>query len=347
MFTAQNVEEIIASALSRQAQTYESTFQSMHKKITDLELCDLSHATGNTLSNQSIPAQKTPSAKKKNPATPVNKHMQLVAKATRASQKITQASHAQSEPPMATTSSTSARKKAGPRASVNGSSSVPKKQPNQMTTDDFPEDFKDTKQCFGGQIQLHFKDTNASQLIANDEIITLKDAHVGTTQVGANFIHIDDSYIHYIHAHLAKLGICCWGPNLDEGPKSLFNAACRIAALTGFQQIAALGGYNFLNFNHTYKDDMLLFIHAYNHYVHHVLAKKYRSECNKAGSTKEVAAARNATRNRSRLRDARLKFALVNEFPDHYIWVIQEAVANSNDKWDAEWKCFGIKTLNY
>ena len=151
------------------------------------------------------------------------------------------------------------------------------------------------------QVEQYIMDSNSAALISQDDILTLKNARSGKTKVGNSLVHIDDGHISYIHAYLAKAGIRCWGPNLDEGPESLFNAACRISALISFQQIAISGGYNFLNFNPKYKDDMLLLIRAYNHYVHHVLAQKYHTECKMVGKNQQAIETHNASRNRTRV----------------------------------------------
>ncbi|KAH9453234.1 hypothetical protein Pst134EA_024118 [Puccinia striiformis f. sp. tritici] len=370
MFTQENVEEILAVALARQAAMM---------NIRD----------GPNTHHQPIPAQnptpalnQTPAAKK---TVPPNKRSKLLGKATRNSARI-MANRAQSEPPMASSTTpakhTSSKKKAGlPSSPRKAASPGPKKAPHQMVTADFPPNFKDTKRCLFAHIRLlwglvetrtvpppanpehirsfcanfqtinevqrYLEDSNSAALIANEDILTLKDARAGVTQVGKGFIHIDDGHISYIHAQLAKLGIRCWGPNLDEGPESLFNAACRIAALTIFQQIAVAGGYNFLNFNHNYKDDMLTFIRTYNHYVHHVLAKKYRAECKKVGSNEATIEKNNATRNRIRLRKARVKFGNRNEFPERYMRVLRETAAHSDDELDDDTNSFVIQTLGY
>ncbi|KAA1079500.1 hypothetical protein PGT21_013504 [Puccinia graminis f. sp. tritici] len=335
MFTLQNVQEMISSALSRQAESLNPAFQLMQKEIEARKLNN---------------APNSPKSQR-----------------------------AQSEPP-STTSKTPAKKKAGPQASTSPKK-IPKKKPSQMVTKDFPPDFQATKECLYvhirllwglvetssvppqaneehirsfctkfstlDQVQRHFEDSHAAHLIARSDILTLKDARAGKIKVGQNLIHINDGHIVYIHANLAKLVIRCWGPNLDEGPESLFNSACWIAALTGFQQIAIAGAYNFLNFDHKYKDDMLLFIRAYNHYVHHVLAQKYHAECKKPGSNQESIKVHKASTNRRRLRDARLNFALINEYPKRYTRIIEDVTSHSEDEWDGEGECFAIKTLGY
>lgn len=149
--------------------------------------------------------------------------------------------------------------------------------------------------------QRHVDDSNAAQLVSLTDMQTMKDARAGRIKVGKNFVHIEESHILYIHGYLAKLGIRCWGPNLEEGAESLFNSACRIAALNTFRQVGGAGGYDFMNFNHNYKDDMVRFIHAYNHYVHHVSSQKFIAEMKQPGKYKETVEMKNASRNRARV----------------------------------------------
>ncbi|KAH9444537.1 hypothetical protein Pst134EB_024798 [Puccinia striiformis f. sp. tritici] len=281
MFTQENVEEILAAALARQAANDEHSFES--------DPCGKEDRASQQAQQTTWKSYEKFSTNHGEPG------------AIRASHGFINY----------TGQTYFVQEKAGlPSSPRKAASPGPKKAPHQMVTADFPPNFKDTKRCLFAHIRLlwglvetrtvpppanpehirsfcanfqtinevqrYLEDSNSAALIANEDILTLKDARAGVTQVGKGFIHIDDGHISYIHAQLAKLGIRCWGPNLDEGPESLFNAACRIAALTIFQQIAVAGGYNFLNFNHNYKDDMLTFIRTYNHYVHHVPAKKYR-----------------------------------------------------------------------
>ncbi|PLW46648.1 hypothetical protein PCANC_14365 [Puccinia coronata f. sp. avenae] len=196
-------------------------------------------------------------------------------------------------------------------------------------------------------MERYVRDSQSAALIAREDILTLKDAQAGKTSVGKQFIHVQDGHIGYIHAYLAKLGIRCWGPDLDEGPESLFNSACRIAALISFQKIGIGGGYNFLNIDQKYKEDMVLFINTYKHYVHHVLAQKYHAKQRRSGSIQDSVTARNAARNRSRLADARLQYAKEHKFPKRYIKVLGNVGAHREDEWDAEGQCFAIKTLPY
>ncbi|EFP86431.2 uncharacterized protein PGTG_12387 [Puccinia graminis f. sp. tritici CRL 75-36-700-3] len=192
----------------------------------------------------------------------------------------------------------------------------------------FCSSFKDIN-----DFEIRINNSNAAALIAQADVQTLKDACAGNIWVGWNFIHIGEMHLLYIHGYLAKLGIQCWGPDLEEGPESLFNSACRIAALKTFQQVAGAGSYDFMNFNHDYKDNMVRFIDAYNHYVHHVSSKKFQAKIKQPGKYKET------------LCDARYKFAVANYFPEQYQKIIKEITANSDDEWDPNAKCFSIRCV--
>ncbi|PLW41764.1 hypothetical protein PCASD_05673 [Puccinia coronata f. sp. avenae] len=71
-------------------------------------------------------------------------------------------------------------------------------------------------------------------------------------------------------------------------------------------------------YNAEYKDDMLLLIRTYNHYVHHVLAQKYQAECKNPGKYQDTVQMRNASRNRSRLQESRYEYAVLHQFPTRY-----------------------------
>ena len=77
--------------------------------------------------------------------------------------------------------------------------------------------------------------------------------------------------------------------------------AFQIEALIHFQQIGILSHYNFLIFDQKYKEDMVLFINNFNHYVHYVLAQKYHTKQRRSGSIQDSVTARNAARNRSQV----------------------------------------------
>ncbi|WAR59686.1 hypothetical protein PtB15_11B326 [Puccinia triticina] len=343
-----HLDNIIETIFSRHAAQVEGTLEKLQHKVKQLKM-------GNAESSNPTPTTAQPMARFR---------------------------RAQSEPASSIPSSTTP-KRAGPSttAQANKSTSASKKKPNQMITDDFPDDFKATKECLFVHIRLLWglletasvppvinaalvaefcsrfsnvadferfaQDSNSASILAESDVQTLRDARAGRIKVGKSFGHIEESYIAYIHGYLAKLGICIWCPNLEEGPKSLYNLACRIAALNIFRQIAMSGAYDFMNFNRKYKDNMVIFIRAYNHYVHHVQLDKFSKENKEPGKHAETVMVKNAARKRSRLAEARYKFAVANDFPKRYKDIIQDVAANSNDEWDEAGKCFVVKTLPF
>ncbi|KNZ59351.1 hypothetical protein VP01_1751g4 [Puccinia sorghi] len=326
--------------------------------------------------NQSVSISK-PSAPPKKTAAPQTQRAKAVA--TNLQQK--NFCRAQSEPLQSVRLITTPQKNSPQGSLKKGSPSTAKKKPNQLMLEDYPVDFLDTKECLFTHIRLlwgivevstppppanptlveqfcnhfgdidtferHVKNSNAAELVSQADVQTMKDARAGRIRVGNHFVHIDETHIHYIHGYLAKLGIQCWGPNLEEGPESLFNSAMRIAALNTFRQMAIANGYDFMNFNRKYINDMARFIYTYNHYVHHVSSIKFVAETKQPGKYKETVDLKNASKNRTRLRDARYKFAVANDYPERYKKIIKDPAANSDDEWDPKKNCFSIRTLPY
>ncbi|KNZ59539.1 hypothetical protein VP01_1708g1 [Puccinia sorghi] len=383
---------MLNTALDQQAAKYENT---MKQLAEELKLFRMNSTQPPPAAAPSAPPKKT------NQSVPPKKYdtrQTRRAEAVATTLRQQNFRRAQSEP-LASVCLVTTPKKIAPRGSLkNGSPS--KRAPHQMMLDDYPDDFLDTKASsiifqrkriievstppppanleFVQQFCSHFQDISAferhvnnsasAQLIAETDVQTMKDARAGRIKVGNNFVHIDETHIRYMHGYLARIGIRCWGPNLEEGPESLFNSACRISALNTFRQMACSGGYDFMNFNHKYVNDMARFINAYNHYVHHLSSHKFLAEIKQPGKYKETVEAKNIARNRARvsiqissvhfmisvtnfifpqLRDARYKFAVANNLPERYRKIIKDTHANSDDEWDAEAKCFSIRTLPY
>ncbi|KAA1066043.1 hypothetical protein PGT21_019177 [Puccinia graminis f. sp. tritici] len=382
-----HLQMLLNVALDRQAQIYQGTMKEMSDELKQLKMTrgGPQSEPGQQLSGQSKQKKSVrtavPIPRPSAPPRMATRAQTRRAEAIATNVRRENFRRAQSEP-VSSTGHAITPKKVRARANLkNHSPSTTKKLPNQMMLDDYPDNFLDTKECLFTHIRLlwgmvevstppppanpelvrqfcssfkdiddferRINDSNAAALIAQADVQTLKDARAGNIRVGRNFIHIGEVHLLYIHGYLAKLGIRCWGPDLEEGPESLFNSACRIAALNTFRQVAGAGGYDFMNFNHDYKDDMVRFIDAYNHYVHHVSSKKFQAEIKQPGKYKETVELKNTSRNRARLRDARYKFAVANDFPERYQKIIKEITANSDDEWDPNAKCFSIRTLPY
>ncbi|OAV95183.1 hypothetical protein PTTG_10009 [Puccinia triticina 1-1 BBBD Race 1] len=256
-----HLDNIIETIFSRHAAQVEGTLEKLQHKVKQLKM-------GNAESSNPTPTTAQPMARFR---------------------------RAQSEPASSIPSSTTP-KRAGPSttAQANKSTSASKKKPNQMITDDFPDDFKATKECL--------------------------------------FVHIR----------------LLWGLLETASVPPVINAALVAEfSLNIFRQIAMSGAYDFMNFNRKYKDNMVIFIRAYNHYVHHVQLDKFSKENKEPGKHAETVMVKNAARKQSRLAEARYKFAVANDFPKRYKDIIQDVAANSNDEWDEAGKCFVVKTLPF
>ncbi|KAG0151004.1 hypothetical protein CROQUDRAFT_87474 [Cronartium quercuum f. sp. fusiforme G11] len=124
-------------------------------------------------------------------------------------------------------------------------SSVPALPPPTIITK-FENQFSSIKQILDLDIN-----SSAPEIISQADVQTLWDGRSEKIKTSCGLLHIPEDLIWYVHAHFAKLGIQCWGPNLAKGPKSLFNSSMHIAALSTFRMFASHGAYNFLKLNYS------------------------------------------------------------------------------------------------
>lgn len=127
------------------------------------------------------------------------------------------------------------------------------------------------------EVELVLQNAGSARLVAQGEIETLKQGRAGTLKLGRGLLYVNETTIHSIHSHLARLGIYLWGPDLTEAPDSLYNSACRLAALKLFREVALDGGI-YANVNRGYLNDFTLLSQAYNHFVHYLSAARFRRE---------------------------------------------------------------------
>ncbi|KAG0147850.1 hypothetical protein CROQUDRAFT_42195 [Cronartium quercuum f. sp. fusiforme G11] len=267
------------------------------------------------------------------------------------------------------------------RATPAPSRSTPaKKRPNQVTTADYPKGFEGTKDGFTVHIKILWgmlepnsvpppadKDTMARfnssfstiaavqqaidnesgvTLMAQAEIETLKDARMGRIKVGQGMINVDEVCIHYIHTSLAKLSISIWGPDLTESPDSLFNSACRIAAIRSFREVALQGPYP--NVSKAYLNNLTLLTPAYNHFVHYLSAQRFKKELVSPGKFELVTKKAAVLRRRLRLCKARCEFlSTIRGCPKQYIKMLAKPNAHSDDEVDSNGITHTIKTLEF
>ncbi|MBW0504895.1 hypothetical protein O181_044610 [Austropuccinia psidii MF-1] len=210
-----------------------------------------------------------------------------------------------------------------------------------------------------------------ANLIGEKEVKTLRDAHAGRLKVGKHIINLEEFYILYIHSMLAKLGIRVWAPDLEEAPDSLYNEACRTAALMTFRQVACSGAYHYIKANLMYCNNLSLLKVAYNHFVHYLMAETYKIENKESGKTLRNKDKKVVQKRRLRVSEIyfnsfvlkqertnkalfintlchkRYKFAVGSNFPQRYLKVLNDVNAHSDDEFDEKLELFTIKKLPY
>lgn len=70
------------------------------------------------------------------------------------------------------------------------------------------------------EVELVLQNAGSARLVAQGEIETLKQGRAGTLKLGRGLLYVNETTIHSIHSHLARLGIYLWGPDLTEAPDS-------------------------------------------------------------------------------------------------------------------------------
>ncbi|KAG0139792.1 hypothetical protein CROQUDRAFT_101045, partial [Cronartium quercuum f. sp. fusiforme G11] len=89
------------------------------------------------------------------------------------------------------------------------------------------------------EVESVVNNPSSTDLIAQESIMSLKELHTGSQKIACGLGHIDEIAILYISSILAKVGIRAWGPDLNDAPNSLYNSACQITALNTFHQLLA------------------------------------------------------------------------------------------------------------
>ncbi|KAA1079345.1 hypothetical protein PGT21_008685 [Puccinia graminis f. sp. tritici] len=257
----------------------------------------------------------------------------------------------------------------------------PRRHPQQMVTGDFPPEFLTTKNALfvhikilwglltqdsvpqapdlqtlqefyqrfsnNDQVEEAAKGSLSPALIGSHEVQLFKGATSGSVKFGRQVIHLGSNNIRYAQGLMVRLGLRVWCPNLEEDSASLYNAAHRIAAITTFQELVAGRAYNYMNVNPILATNSALIIQAYNHYVHFVMLAKYQKEKKEEGKAAAEALNKRVSKNRERLRDARVEFAVVSKFPKRYQDILAPIAAHSDDELDGKKGFYKIKTLCY
>ncbi|KAG0150706.1 hypothetical protein CROQUDRAFT_57732 [Cronartium quercuum f. sp. fusiforme G11] len=173
---------------------------------------------------------------------------------------------------------------------------VRKKHPLQLQEANIPKDFKSCKMMWGlyktsnvpltpstnllkefyakfsflEQIEATLSNPASSDIITQESILSLKELQVRGGKIARGLGHIDQMSVLYISGVLAKVGIWEWAPDLEEPQDSLYNSA-------------SSGTYNYMNVVLSHTNSISLLFASYNHYVHYVMAARFKSEKAEAG----------------------------------------------------------------
>ncbi|EFP91720.1 uncharacterized protein PGTG_17457 [Puccinia graminis f. sp. tritici CRL 75-36-700-3] len=212
-----------------------------------------------------------------------------------------------------------------------------------------PETIKEFTARFSNadEIEKTANDPAGESLIPVKDVVTFKDLQLGRKKVGKGLVNLEEFFVSYTKAILAHLGIRRWAPDLEDLPDSLYNEACRQAALKSFRQAAVGGVYAYMNINPKYATDLGLLIPAYNHYVHFLQKNRYNREKNQSGKFRMDEERKVIAKARERLRDSRLKFALAQNLPKRYQKVISDVNCHSDDEYCPKTRVYIIKTLKF
>jgi hypothetical protein len=143
--------------------------------------------------------------------------------------------------------------------------------------------------------------SSGRELIDINQVQILKDARAGRIRIGNSYLNVGDNFIRYAKGLMARLGFRKWRPNLEEDCDSLYNAACRIAAVTTFQELAGAKAYTYLNINREAVQNMGFLIQCYNHFVHFLMLEKYKKENKEKGKLQKEVHHKNVQKNRERV----------------------------------------------
>ncbi|KAI9621373.1 hypothetical protein H4Q26_015668 [Puccinia striiformis f. sp. tritici PST-130] len=229
-----------------------------------------------------------------------------------------------------------------PKRNVTPKTDCPKVNPLQMISRDMPKSFSLTRDALYVHIKLIWNlleqkaipspphpntileftsrfsnadkiertanDTSGAALIPVKEVVTFKDIKCGRKKVGKGLVNLEEFFVSYTQAILARLGIRVWAPDLEDLPDSLYNEACRQAALKSFRQA---------------------------------------SRKNQTGKFRMDEERKVISKARERLRDSRLKFALSQGLPKRYQKVISDVNCHSDDEYNSQRKVYVVKTLKF
>jgi hypothetical protein len=115
------------------------------------------------------------------------------------------------------------------------------------------------------------------------------------------FSQLEESAILHVKAYLAKLGINEWAVDYTQTPYSMYNSAMRMCAIDTFRFLIAGTYYYFLRPNTSYAKDTALLVRLYDHFIHHYMYDKWKTEIRTPGGNEIIATRNKISQNRLRV----------------------------------------------
>ncbi|PLW14960.1 hypothetical protein PCANC_17035 [Puccinia coronata f. sp. avenae] len=86
-----------------------------------------------------------------------------------------------------------------------------------------PDTLREFTACFlnAKEIEQIADDATGAGLIPVKEVVTLKGLQLGRKKVGKGLVNLEEFFVSYTQAILARLGIRVWAPDLKDLPDSL------------------------------------------------------------------------------------------------------------------------------
>jgi hypothetical protein len=86
-----------------------------------------------------------------------------------------------------------------------------------------PDTLREFTACFlnAKEIEQIADDATGAGLIPVKEVVTLKGLQLGQKKVGKGLVNLEEFFVSYTQAILARLGIRVWAPDLKDLPDSL------------------------------------------------------------------------------------------------------------------------------
>ncbi|KZT20049.1 hypothetical protein NEOLEDRAFT_1040197, partial [Neolentinus lepideus HHB14362 ss-1] len=167
----------------------------------------------------------------------------------------------------------------------------------------------------------------AGLLLVDASIVTVlsKFRFVGLGVADHPAVVVEDEMLRFIQTLIARFGFLCWCPNLRDTPYSLYNSACHIIAINTFKQALLADTYRHLVPN-------LCYACLYDHFIHHLQLKRFLKEQKSPGSVSQSEGWGKSYKNQLRLARAREKFAKAQRLPQHYIKILGNVKATSDDE---------------